>query len=419
MSSRLKENIISLFTLQAMTYVLPLVTLPYLARVLGSENFGRIVFAGAVVQYFLVLTDYGFNLSATRRAALLKDDPAELSRMLSAVTALKLFLCLCGMMCMAALVAVVPAFANDWLLYYLVFIAVLGHAVFPGWLFQGLQRMSLITGCTVVAQVLSLLALLAFVRESGHYRAAAGLQAAAPLVAGVAAWFFVWRTDGLRLCWPGWFYLGRTLQEGWHVFLSTAAISLYTTTNIVVLGLITNPEAVAYFGVADKLIRAFLGLISPVSQAVYPHIARLGIESREAALAFIHSLLRWQLLATLLLSLAIFVFADSMIELLFGPDFAESKPVIQWMSPLPLIVGLSNVLGIQTMLNFGMKRSFSRIVLGSGLINLALLLPLAYQYAAQGAAISILLTELTVVILMALSLARSGLLSPLLYRSGT
>ena len=67
--SVLRKNILSLFVLQGANYILPLVTIPYLVRVLGPANFGRIAFAQAFIQYFVMLTDYGFNLSATRDIA--------------------------------------------------------------------------------------------------------------------------------------------------------------------------------------------------------------------------------------------------------------------------------------------------------------------------------------------------------------
>ena len=417
MSRQLRRNITALFTLQAATYALPLISLPYLTRVLGTENFGRVAFAMALTQYFSVLTDYGFNLSATQHVAIAKDDEAELSKILNAVVALKLMLCLSGAFCLAMLLYFVPMLTQDWRLYALAYLAVLGHALFPAWYFQGLERMTAVTACSIVAQLLALLALFASVQDSGDYRTAAALQAAAPLAAGVFAWLILWRSGRLKLCWPGWRYLAQTLQEGWHVFISTAAISLYTTTNIVVLGLLANPQAVAYFAVADKLIKAVHGLTSPLSQAVYPHIARLGAQSRDAALSFIGRLLRWQSLATLAFSCGLFVLADRVVGMLFGPGFEDSTPVVRWMAMLPFIVGLSNVFGVQTMLNFGMRRSFSRILLGSGLINLALLVPLASSYGAEGAAVSVLATELVVVLLMGLSLARGGLLSRILNRS--
>jgi polysaccharide transporter, PST family len=418
LSARLKDNIISLFAIQAVTYLVPLVSLPYLVRVLGTDAFGRVTFAIACTQYFTVLTEYGFNLSATRRAAVLEGNMQELSRLLTATTSLRVLFCVFGFLCLNAIVAWLPRFEEDRALYVFAYVAVVGQAIFPGWLFQGLGRMPVLTACTVAGQLISLAALFTFVKTPSDYRIAAGLQGGAYVVAGLLAWAFLRRKADLDLLWPGWSYIAKVLREGLDVFVSTAAMSLYTTTNIVVLGLLTSPRAVAYFAVADKLIRACHGLTAPISQAVYPHIARLTTDSTDRAFTFIRGLLRWQSALALLVSGLVFAFAGPLVQLLFGSGFAESTLVVRIMAFLPLIVACSNVLGVQTMLNFGMNRSFTRIIVLSGLINLALLFVLATRYAAEGAALAVVATEVAVVALMSVSLHRAGLFSRLFCRAG-
>ncbi|MHB1333964.1 MAG: flippase [Sulfuriferula sp.] len=409
--SALRKNIASLMTLQGANYLLPLVTIPYLVRVLGPGNFGRIAFAQAFIQYFVMLTDYGFNLSATRAVALVRDDPEELSRLFSAVMIVKTSLMVLGFGGLLLVVWLVPDFSQDWLLYVLVYLTVLGDVLFPVWLFQGLERMHHITVFTVLARALMVVAIFVFVHHQSDYRLAAAFQASGMVIAGLLAIAFIPRIVRLRLHWPGIAQLRHVIVDGWHVFLSTAAISLYTSSNVFFLGLLTNPTAVGYFAAAEKLIKAVQRLVGPVSQAVYPHVAALSARSRQDALAFIARLLRIQGAATLALSVLLFVLAEPVVHLLFGGQFQASVRLVEWMAVLPFIIGLSNVFGIQTMLNFGMKQSFSRILIASGLINIALIVPLAHWLGAEGAAISVVLTEIIVTTAMALMLSRNGLLS--------
>ena len=408
--SVLRKNIVSLFMLQGANYLLPLITVPYLVRVLGPGNFGRIAFAQAFIQYFVILTDYGFNLSATRAVALVRDDSEELSRLFSAVMIIKATLMAFGFLAMLLLVWLVPAFKKDWLLYVLVYLTVVGNVLFPVWLFQGLERMRHITLFTILARTLIVIAIFVFVHHQSDYRLAAALQASGMVIAGLLAIIFIPRIVRLRLHWPGIAQLRHVMIDGWHVFLSTAAINLYTSSNVFFLGLLTNPIAVGYFAAAEKLIKAVQGLVGPVSQAVYPHIAALLTRSRQDGLAFIAKLLRIQGAATLALSLMLFVLAGPVVHLLLGEQFQESVRLVEWMAALPFIIGLSNVFGIQTMLNFDMKQSFSRILLISGLINIALIVPLAHWLGAEGAAISVVLTEIIVTTTMAIALSRNGLL---------
>ncbi len=412
----MRKNIVSLFTLQGANYFLPLITVPYLVRVLGAENFGRIAFAQAFIQYFVVLTNYGFDLSATRAVALVRDDPERLSSLFSTVMIVKSALMVLGFGVMLLIVKLVPGFDRDWSLYVVVYLIVVGNVLFPIWLFQGLERMRYITTLTLFARSLVVIAIFAFVHHRGDYRLAAALQAGGMVIAGLLALAVIPRLGHMRMRWPDIAQLRQVMVDGWHVFLSTAAISLYTSSNIFFLGLLTNSTAVGYFAAAEKLIKAVQGLITPVSQAVYPHIATLAVRSREAALAFIGKLLRVQGIATLILSFLLFILAKPLVHLLLGIRFQASVGLVEWMAALPFVIGLSNVFGIQTMLNFDMKQTFSLILVASGLINIALIIPLAHWLGAEGAAISVLLTEIVVTILMGVALMRRGLLRKMITR---
>jgi polysaccharide transporter, PST family len=415
-SSRLGENVMALFGLQAVTMALPLLTLPYLLRVLGPENYGRVALAQALVQYFVLVTDYGFNLTATRRVSALRNDPVALGELVGAVTAIKLgLLAVCAVL-LVVLVAVVPVFERDWPLYSGAYLAVAGGVVFPIWLLQGLQRMRLVSGCTVAAQLLALAAILMLVRRPSDFWLAATLQASAPGVAGLIALWVLLRTGTLSIAWPTRQAVMQSLAEGWHVFVSTAATSLYSNTNIIVLGLLGSPAAVGQFSAAEKLLRAVQNLISPLSQSVFPHVAQLCAQSERAALDFLYKFLRVTGAFTAILSICIIIFGPAMIEFLFGPLFSSSGHILQLMAPLILIVGISNVLGVQTMLNFGLEKAFSRILIASGLLNLVLLATLVPSLGARGAGIALVATELAVTTMMALALGRTKLLAQLLRR---
>ncbi|MDD2748533.1 flippase [Acidithiobacillus sp.] len=406
---RLLGNMASLFTLQGANYLLPLVTLPYLVRVLGPEKFGLIAFSQAFIQYFVVATDYGFNLSATREIAVHRDNPEKLGEIVSAVLTIKIALFLAGALILAALVATIPTFHVHWALYLIVYLTVMGATLFPTWLFQGLERMKDITWMNMGARLITTACIFIFVQNTHDYLIAAGIQSVPVLLAAIPAWLVLRRKQGISWRIPSRESLRIQLNNGWHVFLSTAAINVYTSSNAFVLGLIAGPVAVGYFSAANKIVQAVQGMLTPVTQTLYPHISTLAAQSHEAALAFIRRILPYIAVVGLVFSSGLFVAAAPIVHLVLGDQYDASIPILQWLALLPFIIALSNVYGIQTMLTLGMNQIFSRILIASAALNALLIFPLAWRYAGMGAAMSMLITEMFVTVTMAVVLHKRGI----------
>lgn len=413
---RLIENVLSLGALQAASYVLPLLTLPYLARVLGPESLGQLAFALAFAQIFVMLTDYGFNLSATREVSVHRDNPAKVAEIFASITVLRLAFMLLGFVLLLALTQLIPRFADDAPLYAACYLLVVGNVLFPQWLFQGLEQLRLVSLLQIVARVLVVIGIFIFVKSRDDLLAAALLQSSGAALAGLMTLPYIARAlKQTRLTWPTGAALMARLREGWHVFISAAAINVYTTSNAFLLGLLSPALQVGYYHLAEKLVRAVQLMFGPVSQAVYPHISLLAQENPDRALLFNRKLMIGLGAMGLLISAALYLLSPLVVSLLFGPDYAPVVTVLKILAFLPFVVILSNILGIQTMLTFGMKRAYSRVYLMTALFNLAIFIPLAWYFGAIGAASANLAVESFVTITMFVLLHRRGK-NPLTFR---
>jgi PST family polysaccharide transporter len=406
---KLVENILSLSVLQGANYLLPLLTLPYLVRVLGPYNFGLLAFAQAFMQYFIILTDYGFNLTATHDISICRSDSKRVSEIVCAVGFIKLFLLLLSFGIMAVIIYCFSKFSQDGLIFYCSFVAVIGNALFPIWFFQGIESMRSITVINIIAKIVTTILIFACVSNSTDTAATALIQSLGAVISGIIGIGVMLKKYPLLLLLPSRMLLIKTLYEGWYVFISTAAMSFYTASNMFILGILTTNEVVGYFSAADKVIKAVQGVLSPVSQAIYPHISALVVKSPEQALGFIRRCLVLLGSVAFILSLGLLVFADKIVLLVLGSTYGPSILLLRLMAFLPFIICLSNVLGIQTMLTFGLQAEFSKILIGAGLLNLVMIFPFTVIWSGAGTAVSLLITESIITIAMAIVLHRRGI----------
>ena len=180
---------------------------------------------------------------------------------------------------------------------------------------------------------------------------------------------------------------------------------MYTTTNTFLLGLLTNNTLVGYYSIAEKIITAANGLFNPISQAIYPFISRsVNNEDKNSNILRIRKLTKLAAVLGAVFSLGIFVFADLIISILFGPQYSSSILVLRILSIIPFMVSLSNIFGIQTMLTFNYKRAFSRVVLMGGILDIILGIILITLFNEVGIAISFAVTETFITVAMLLFL---------------
>ncbi len=407
---RVLGNFLSLSIVQFANYLAPVITLPYLFRVLGLEKYGLTELARAISVYFLMLTDYGFSLSATQEISVHRDDPERVSEVFSAVLLLKSLLLLLSFALLSLLVLAVPRLRADWPVYYLSFGNVIGMWLFPIWLFQGLERMKYIPMLSVSAKTLYIVAIFSLIHGPADYLYAPLLQSASAILIGLAGLILALGKFRVRFRIPPVSVLRHEFVNGWHLFLSKTAITFYTATNVVILGLFTDNTFVAYYAAGDKIVRALTdGLHIPLSQAIFPHIGRLASQSPQAALRFAARVARLLSLATLTISAGTFVAAPYIARIVLGHNAGGSVSVIRILSLLPLVVGLSNIFGTQIMVNFGLKKLLARILAAAGLLNIVLALLLVLHLKHVGIAIASLTTEIFVTAVMFAALRKKGL----------
>lgn len=407
--NKLAENIISLFTIKGLEYILALITFPYLVRILQVENFGAVVFTQGIIQYFVLFTDYGFNLLGPKEIAQ-HDNTEERGKIFASIFGAKLILLLVSTIIFICMIIGIKYFKNiDIALYSVVYIMVVGNVIFPIWFFQGIQRMRYITIVNIIGRIFSVVCIFYYVRDPSDYILAGFFQAIVPIIAGFCSWIILWKSYREVFILPKYQDIKLVFIDAWEIFTSTIAINLYTASNIVFLGILTNNTVVGYFSGAQKIISSINGLISPITQAIYPYVSKLANNSRIDTLNFLRKVILVLGGGNLIGSILIFIFAEWIVDLLLGDGYEQSILLLRILSFLPFIISLSNIFGIQTMLVFGMKKQFNKILLSAAIINTIIVLPMIYFYQAIGVSISMTITEIFVTLTMYFVLKKNSI----------
>ena len=392
---RLVKNTAALLVVQISTYVAPFLVLPYLSRVLTTEHFGLLAYATAFNWYFITLVEYGFNLTATRRISINSENPEKLSQIFSSVMAAKALLTVLGFLIMLGLVLATPKLRPYLLLFSISYLAVLGDLLFPLWLFQGLQKMGNLVWRDLSSRIVSLLLIFAFVRHDKDYLWAAVFQAGSPVLSGIAGLVAVRLRTPVRFVVPKIREVFSALVEGWPVFLSMAAMTLSTVTNTMLLGLRSGPKEVAYFSAASRLVVAMRMLVTPVVTAIYPHMSRMAVNSRNEAIRLlrVHA---WKIaIPFFLASLCLLLSAPLVIRIMYSAKYSPSIPLLQVMAFTVFLLALQHVYSTFFMLAFGYEKEWSRVIISASALNFVVLIPLIFIiWPPMAASVSTLAVEI-------------------------
>lgn len=267
-------NFASLTALQAVNMLLPLITLPYLVRVLGAEKYGLINFALSIVMYFDIFVGFGFNLSATREVSVNRENKEKISEIFSVVIFLKLVLFFISVIILSSILFNVERFNEDISLYYLTFAIVFGHLLFPSWFFQGMERMKYITYISVTTKTIVTVLIFILIKSESDYKMVPILNSFGAFFSGIVGFFLVFKMFKIELRFPKKSALIHHFKDSYHFFLSRIANdgSRYYATTII--GLVFGNVVVGYYAMVEKLYFAFMSISGIVSQTIYPYMTR-------------------------------------------------------------------------------------------------------------------------------------------------
>lgn len=395
-------NFISLTTLQSISYILPLIVLPYLIRVIGIEKFGLIAFAQALVQYFMILTDYGFSLSATRTIALIGEHKKKISALFSSVMTVKLIFAAVSLLALCALLYFVPRFRVDWLVYILCFGTVLGSTLFPIWLFQGKEKMSYIAVVNVASGIIYALGIFIFIKTPADYLLVPLLGSLLSIISGILGLYIAFKKFQLEFIVQKYTDIKRELKTGWDIFISILAVNAYTASRVFAVGLLTNNIFTGYYSLAERIANIIQTFpMDSFTRAVYPRISNVFAKNKQRAVAIMYRIQDGITLGFVVSLPIAFFLAPWIISFVCGTADKEVVLTLRLLLAAVFFVGANNF-KVQFLLVCDKQDLYAKIHITAALTGLPLIFILIHQFSYAGAALATVITEAGVFILTSL-----------------
>lgn len=406
MDHLLKKNAISLTILQIGQYLVPLIVLPYLTRVLGVDGFGQIGFAAAFTMYFVLVVEWGFNLSATRDVSVQRENKYCRSLVFWETLLARGMLNVAALIIIWILVSQVARLEQLSTLIWLGVLQVLAATLSTAFYYQGIEKMSAMALINLGVRTLSIPLIFLFINRPDQVELAFAIQTSCFLLASLVNLFLLFKSGEVLWVPPAVRGSWKRLKASSPLFFSYAGTSLYTNTNVIILGFVTSETNVGYFVAGFTLVKAVVGLSGPFAQAVFPRASLVLHQGAEASAPFLRKMFQLQGLLGLFLSLGLFVFLPWGVTMFYGDAFQQSVEVVAWLALLPLMVCLASGLGLQTLVTLGHHKWYSGVLITSGVFNCLLLFWMGSVWGATGAAAAVLITECAIMIGMAVGVKK-------------
>lgn len=365
--------------LQIASYLFPLITMPYLARVIGTEGFGKIAFASAIITWIQTIADWGFNYTATREVAKNRENPEMVSIIFSRVLWARCVLALFSLVVLTGLVFTIPQFHENALIIFFTYLLIPGHIFYPDWFFQAIEKMKYITILGVLFRLIFTLSVFIFIKEAEDYLYQPLLVSFGYLCSGLVALYFIlikWkvklRAVPLKEIWL-------TIKGSTNVFINNLMPNLYNSFSVILLGTFCTKAHTGLYDTGKKFTTLSNTAISVISRVFFPFLSRR-IDKHK-----FYSIFTLSIAAAV--SLVLVISAPWLVPWYFGTEFVGATPVLQITAPAILFVAASEVYGTNYLIVNRYEKTMRNITFASSLLGFAISFPLVLNFQHIGAAI--------------------------------
>lgn len=393
-----KYNFIMNAILTVAGIIFPLITFPYISRVLLVEGSGKVAFATSVVTYFTMFASLGIPTYGVRACAIVRDNKEKLSKTVQELLIISGGTTLLTYIVFGISLFVIPEFAQERTLLLIVGLGIGLNTIGVQWLYNALEQYSYITTCSILFKVIGMILMFLLVKESSDYQIYGGVYVIASF--GSYVLNFICLRKFVTFQKTGTYQFKQHLKHIMVFFAMSAGASIYLNLDVAMLRFLQSNEAVGYYNAGIKVKTVLVTCVTSLGTVLLPRLSYyIETADKKAFQLMVGKAFRFVFVAASAVTVYFSIFARESILLLSGEAFLPAVGPMMILMPTVLLIGLSNVTGIQILTPNGREREVMYSIWGGAILDFVLNLIVIPKFSANGAALSTLLAEGMVLLL--------------------
>lgn len=372
--------------------IFPMITFPYVSRILQADGMGKVSFFTAMANYAIMIASLGVSTYGIRATANARKNRYELSKVTTELLLINFVATTAVIILVVASIPLVPRFQSEKLLLLINCSLVFCSSFSLNWFYSGLEQYSYITKRSIAFKFVSLILVFLFVHTKSDYNKYAAITA----FSSIGSYFVnLWHTrEFVSIKQIKTIELKKHLKPMLMLFASILAVNVYTNLDTVMLGFISGDREVGLYTMAAKVKWLLLSVVNAISAVLLPRLSYYLSENR---IDEFHKILKKSFSIILMISIPLAVFfifeAKDSVVILGGEDYVDATLCMQIIMPILLISGFSNITGNQILIPMGKDSCFMKAVAMGAIVDLLLNIILMPKFASVGAAIATLIAE--------------------------
>lgn len=383
------KNFLWNISYQVFLLILPIVTIPYVSRVLGPTGIGINSYTNSIAQYFVLFGNLGITLYGNREVAYKRDKKKELSQLFWELSFLRFFLTFISMVIFLTVIYFTGEYQSFYLIQALLLIA---SALDIAWFFQGLELFRVTVVRSTLVKVVSLMLIFTFVKDKNDLGLYIFILAFSQLLGNLTLWPYLKK----YISTPNIKHLNFKihLKPTITLFIPQVATQVYLQLNKTMLGAIVGVTAAGYYDNSDKIVKIILALVTASGTVLLPHIAHdYSKGNMEKISKSAYNSMHVIMVLAMPLASGLIAVAPLFTKIFFGPGFSPVATLMRIEAPVMIMVGIGTAIGVQYLLPTNQIRIYSKSYVFGASLNVLLNIPLILLLGAKGAMIATIFSE--------------------------